>query len=290
MKQSLVEWLNHPEQPVTRDKIKNMKAELKAAKNGGSLINQRGGQVSRGLNPRVGNIGASNTGMGQDFNGLRREVKELMKIFKETKKARNKQKKEMKRERRATKRAAKKEHRAAKKDAKQNKRDGHRRRGSIGSGSGMGRGNWGGPWPAGPGMEGHMHGSFPGSGAGPTFPPGFPFSGSRGSFGRGGYPPHVSANIGQHGAWPFRAPQSPIISQPVPAVPNVSGFVYEAPATSRDAFSNTSAVSTAEQVHSQALQMDGSARLKEEKAVELRIEATGPGINEKERLKKLDEA
>jgi len=230
----------------------------------------------------------------QDLSALRQEVKELVKKFKDVMRAQKKQRKQVKRERRATKKSLKKERRAAKKEAKKSRRNersfsgrGGRGGGGLGGHPFAGR-QAGPPPPYIPGMP-----SPPGIQT-PGMRPGFPFGGGFGPFGRGN---HVPPNISARG-WPFSHSnfQGPF-SYPVPQLPRsiphstpasrpglLNPFAHPFP------FSTPSPAVTAEQLHSQALQMDAAVKLKEDKAVELRTQATERDVGEEDRLKLLNHA
>ena len=112
-RESIKQWLAHPEQPITKEAVKQITREIKAAK------------------------GAQKGASDQDLKALRQEVRELFKDFKAAKKAqrnqlkaakhtRRIQRREAKRARKAARRAEKAALRAAKKEEKeiekQNKR------------------------------------------------------------------------------------------------------------------------------------------------------------------------
>jgi hypothetical protein len=91
-KRSLIDWLNHPEQPITKETVKTIGRDIEAA---------------RTNSPNY---------YDQDMNALKKEVRDLMKQFKEGKRAQKRQRKEAKRERRATRKALKKGRRAARRE------------------------------------------------------------------------------------------------------------------------------------------------------------------------------
>lgn len=94
-RQSLLDWLDHPDQPVTREAVQQLRRDLKDAKKNGQPITT-----------------------SQDVTALRREVKDLMKQFKQLKKTQRATRKEMRRMRRDVRKAARKERHAARKETK----------------------------------------------------------------------------------------------------------------------------------------------------------------------------
>ncbi|KAB5525634.1 hypothetical protein GE09DRAFT_476908 [Coniochaeta sp. 2T2.1] len=161
-KDFLQNWLNHPDQPVTKDSVKALKAQIKAAKNDAK------------------DAGPSSFAPSFDKVALRREVKAMMQEWKNLKKQQRKMARQEKKERRAARRAAKRERRDEKREARKGRREARRqgRRGGRNRdrgeehahdhhGHGHGHGSHGGP-----GSHGR-HGpnvAFP---WGPP-PPGFP--------------------------------------------------------------------------------------------------------------------
>ena len=171
-KKFLVEWRNHPEQPITREGVQRMRQDIKEAKRGSSKQ------------------------LDQDLKVLKREVRELLKQFKEGKKAQKKQKREAKRERRAIKRVQKKDRRIARKEARNGKANGERER--CGHRAGRGGRNEPPPWTA------HDHTSL----FGPSAPP-MP---TPMHFGRAASDPSIKGPplgrdppgmLAIHGGWPF---------------------------------------------------------------------------------------
>ncbi|KAK3681459.1 hypothetical protein B0T22DRAFT_387970, partial [Podospora appendiculata] len=107
-KQCLESWLSHPAQPVTKDKVKQLKEQIKAAKKSGP--NQ-----SNGINEPAN--------IAFDQAELRKEVKGLMKDWKALKRQQAKLKRQLKRERRQKNRAEKQERRNQKREMKRAARD-----------------------------------------------------------------------------------------------------------------------------------------------------------------------
>jgi hypothetical protein len=263
-KQSLMVWLNHPEQPITKASVRNMKKDIKSAKKNSSA-------------PRFSE---------QDLKAMRGEVKDLLKTLKEHWKTQKRVKKEARRERRATRRLEKKERRNARREARRGKRaERHSCRG----------GRPGPPWtthrmdptipafmphqPPPPTSANTMPSPIPPMPTPPVEMPGFPFGRAaslpfrKPPFGRG---PRAGFGFqAMHGGWPF-----------------TQGLPYEPGRISvpNDMTYPTPISRSAEEIHVQALQMEEAAEWKENKAIELRTAATGRRINEKQRLKNLDDA
>ncbi len=284
VRQSLIEWLNHPDQPITRDTVQQMRRSIKANKND------------------------SNQQLNDDMKTIRKEVRELMKKFKDSKKEQKRHRKEAKRQRRALRREVKRERKNSRREIRRAKREGKRRepsRGGIFPGiwspfSAPASGTEGPSSPMVPPFMPPMPGSFPfdaprrGSlGRGASFGRGAPLGGGapfggpfgrggpfgvRGPFGRGGPfggnsrgPPGFNAI---HGGWPFMQGSPSDFDQ------NNSGpSEFPAPVTRG-----------AENLHEQALQMEEIATRNETAAMELRTAATTKGIRGKGMLKRLDEA
>ncbi|KAI1187269.1 hypothetical protein F5B17DRAFT_325874 [Nemania serpens] len=93
-KRSIQTWLSHPDQPVTRNMLKQVKADIKAAKKASPMPHDPAWNASR--------------------ESLRREVKDLLQQFKALKKQQRAAKRTARRELRKQKRAAKKERRERK--------------------------------------------------------------------------------------------------------------------------------------------------------------------------------
>ncbi|KAF4637842.1 hypothetical protein G7Y89_g253 [Cudoniella acicularis] len=254
-KQSLMEWLNHPEHPITKSSVRDLKHQIKDAKKNSPQRHD------------------------QDMKELRQEVKNLLKMFKESKKAQKKERKQAKRERRTARRELKKEHRGARKEERRSRREGKKcaraeRRNHP-------------PWGASssslpvPGNTGHF----------PMQPPTMDMpSSSRGfPFGRAGSAPVVNKPqdlmtppmplgppgiAAMHGGWPF--------TQGLPYAPGrISAPRGEGPSpVSRGS----------EQIHAQAHEMAMMADSKEAEAVKVHIAMTSPDVGEKDRLKMMDQA
>ncbi|KAK3327136.1 hypothetical protein B0T19DRAFT_420873 [Cercophora scortea] len=107
-KQYLESWLSNPAQPVTKEKVKQLKEQIKAAKKSGP--NQ-----SNGINEPAN--------IAFDQAELRKEVKGLMKDWKALKRQQAKLKRQLKRERRQKNRAEKQERRNQKREMKRAARD-----------------------------------------------------------------------------------------------------------------------------------------------------------------------
>ncbi|KAI0551923.1 hypothetical protein F4679DRAFT_536912 [Xylaria curta] len=101
-KRSIQAWLSHPDQPVTKDMLKQAKAEIKAAK-------------STPPPPR-------DPSWDQARESLRREVKDLLQQFKVLKRQQKAAKRATRRERRQQKRAARQERRERRRAERQDRR------------------------------------------------------------------------------------------------------------------------------------------------------------------------
>ncbi|KAH7407853.1 hypothetical protein BKA64DRAFT_432798 [Cadophora sp. MPI-SDFR-AT-0126] len=253
VKQSLTEWLNHPDEPITKSSVRHMREEIVYAKD--KVAQQK----------------------GQDLQALRKEVRDLTKIFKDAKKAQRRERREARRERKAQRKAQRKERRALKREERQAKKEA-KKCGPRGARTGP-------PWMSRSNM---IPGGFlaptanafaPTSSHVPGDPsvhpdyPKFPFGRSASApfmtglpFGRGNGPPGLAAI---HSGWPFTHNSSyadGVASSPTPVPVG------------------------AERLHDQALQMEKSAQLKEAKAIDLRTTATGRMVSEKEKSRLKDQA
>lgn len=186
-REALRRWLEHPEQPATKEGVREAKARIKAAKSEEKLA------LSAAAGPST---------RTDDAAALRREVKSLMQEWKALKKRQRKAARQAKKERKAARRRARRERREGKREAKRERREA-RRRGRRGRheepAPGMfgPHGLWGpnAPHPWAPGAVPGF-GRFPGAPPAPPAPhaphappppPGFgpPIVG--GLFGRGGF-------------------------------------------------------------------------------------------------------
>jgi len=268
VRQSLLDWLNHPDQPITRETVQNMKQEIKTAKK---------------VNPKQ---------FDEDMKALRKEVKGLMKEFKDRKRVQKIVQKALRKERRAKKKAERKERREAKKEELRKKKGKNKEEikhfppwmaskhtasgedsdtppmpggfpfGGHGFGGGFGGPSRGGSGFGGPGARGFPFGRAVST---PVFKP--PFTNHHGPSGI----PSISA---MHGGWPYT--QGTAYVQGGISVPNLGGFEPIAHG--------------AESIHQQALQMDREATSKEAVAIRIRTAATSRNVGGKERLKKMDDA
>ena len=98
-RRSLVDWLNHPDQPITKDTVKDMKREIKSART------------------------ESPEQFQQDLGALRKEVRDLMKTFKEQKRVQKQQRRANRRARRAAKKTQRKARRDTKKEDRKARKD-----------------------------------------------------------------------------------------------------------------------------------------------------------------------
>ncbi|KAK4121314.1 hypothetical protein N657DRAFT_635898 [Parathielavia appendiculata] len=94
-KQCVREWLQHPDQPITKEKVKHVREQIKAAKKSTTV-----------------------DAAGFDKSALRREVRNLLREWKELKRQQKRTRKQEKRELRQAKREAKREIRRAKREVK----------------------------------------------------------------------------------------------------------------------------------------------------------------------------
>lgn len=263
-KQSLIAWLNHPEQPITRHAVQQARQDLNNARR----------EIPRNVNNQ------------QDAKELRAEVKELMKRFKAAKRVQKKQRREAKRVRKAEKRAAKRERKSARRE--------ERRGGQRGSGYHSGRGRRygrGGPWGMG---AGHLSPNMP---VPPPTTPSFPF-GNRGPFaqagsslGRGGFCGTRGPTENQrmfngltamHGNWPF--------AQSNAYMPQATNYNDLIPSNTHYTNHSNPVSRSAEEIHAQLSEMSEAATRNENLAFGLRREATGHGLTEKEKARKHEEA
>ncbi|KAG0651916.1 hy [Hyphodiscus hymeniophilus] len=258
-RQSLLDWMNHPDQPITRKTVRNIKEEIKAAKKS---------------NPRQ---------FDQDVKALRSDVRNLMKEFKDAKRAQKIHRRQLRKEKRTVRRLAKKERRAARKEERRRRKGKDKEEAHVSGG-----------FPAVPGV-GHMNHltamhsmqAIPNmpisSGARGPFGAEGPFGG-RGPFGRGGPrakvpsfgrtasgAPGMPGMAAMHGAWPFTRGLS------TPGCPT-SGLMGGPISHS------------ASNIHQQARDLDAEAACEEADALRLRAASTGKQVGEKEKLKKFDQA
>lgn len=116
-KQHLQEWLSHPDQPVTKQKVKELKQQVKQAKNLPS--NQ-----ANGIN-ETANIAF-------DRGAMRGKVKSLIKQWKALEKQQKRQRRQLRREQKRKNREEKRERRNTRREMRRAERD-HRRRHGLGS-------------------------------------------------------------------------------------------------------------------------------------------------------------
>ncbi|KAL2016000.1 hypothetical protein VTK56DRAFT_4446 [Thermocarpiscus australiensis] len=111
--QHLKELLSHGEQPVTKEKVKRVREQIKEA---------------RDVHPPNANGISGSLGIAFDKKALRREVKELLREWKELKRAQKRQRKELRRERKHRRREEKRERRQIKREMKRAAREARRER------------------------------------------------------------------------------------------------------------------------------------------------------------------
>ncbi|OTB16547.1 hypothetical protein K445DRAFT_21503 [Daldinia sp. EC12] len=184
-KQSIYAWLNHPEQPVTKQMLKALRSDIKAAKNAPPPANDPAWEANRQATRREVRE------LLVRFKTLKREQKRLARALR---KERREQKKASKRERRERRRAEKRERRNTQREVRSAEREmeGHSRRGP------------GVPRPFNPFQPGDLPIPSHHPINAPSFPfggPGFPFG--RGGRGRGG--PFGSGGVGHHHSRPWEA-------------------------------------------------------------------------------------
>jgi len=97
-RKALLDWLNHPDQPITSETVRNFKENLKLA------------EIKASERP------------DQDFYVLRKEVKDLMKKFKERKRTERNLRRNLHRQKRAAKKAAKREQKVARRQERRGRR------------------------------------------------------------------------------------------------------------------------------------------------------------------------
>lgn len=259
-KQSLVEWLNHPDQPITKETVLNIKREIKSAK--------------RNKTPKE---------FDQDMKELRKEVIALMKKFKEEKKSQKHRTREARKQRRVAKRELRNKRRQERKEARKARMDARK-------GKNKEEGRSFPPWmasrfpvpmdqshpsppiphmPFGPGSSGRGFPFGRMSSAPCMKPPSFgpPFSRNQHC------PPGLSS---MHAGWPYT--QAGPYAPGRISVPHIPGGFPEPISHG------------AESIHAQAVQMDKVAAEKETAAFEVRTAATRHVIGEKEKLKMVSEA
>ncbi|GAB1315168.1 hypothetical protein MFIFM68171_05378 [Madurella fahalii] len=100
-KKYLQEWLHHPEQPITKEKVKQIKGEIKQARNAAPSGNERLDHIA----------------------ALRREVKDLLREWKRLKKEQKRQRRQLSREKRRRRREEKRERRQVKREMRQTARE-----------------------------------------------------------------------------------------------------------------------------------------------------------------------
>ncbi|KAI6711284.1 hypothetical protein JHW43_006194 [Diplocarpon mali] len=265
VKQSLTEWLNHPDQPITKEIVRDICQKIQCADDDTSQQKD------------------------SDFYALRKDVKDLTKLFKDATKAQRKERRDARKEKKALKKTSRKEQRMSRRAERRIKQEGKKdEKTSVPRGARAGP-----PWMS-RGIPGAFVPSPPGSSCVassplPTQPPNplpdsFPFGRSASvpfmkglPCGRDHMPPMPPAIAASHNGWPFNQnPSYALLPGGVSAPAN--------PASAAPLADN------AEKLHDQALQFEKSAELKELRAIDLQTAATGRDVSETERLKMRDEA
>ncbi|KAK3358893.1 hypothetical protein B0T25DRAFT_78999 [Lasiosphaeria hispida] len=176
-KDRLLAWLNDPDQPITRERVKQLKEQIKAARN--APANQ-----PSGFNEPANIV--------YDRAAMRKEVRDLLKAWKDLKKQQTKARKKLRNDRRKQRRDERREQKHTRRDMRRAERD-HRR-----------------------GHGGHQHPNMPGAFPfGPGVPPaphvphfGMP---SRPHGGPPGAPgPSIFNNWGPQNFLPGHPPMGPI--------------------------------------------------------------------------------
>ncbi|CZS98494.1 hypothetical protein WAI453_005768 [Rhynchosporium graminicola] len=266
-KQSLMEWLNHPDQPITKASVRDMREDISYAKD---KVPQH---------------------KGLELSALRKEVRDLTKLFKDAKNAQRRDCREVRRGKKIARKAQRKERRAMKREQRQSKREDTK--------CGHGGARTGPPWlarasmmptpflPTTVNVPPNASSTFACS---PFGAPPMPFRPSASNV--LAYPSHS-----EHPGFPFgRSASAPFIkslpfglgkegSAPgLAAMHNGWPFTHNASYDQGLASSSTPVPHGAERIHDQALQMEKSAELKESKAIDLRTAATGSKISEREKV------
>lgn len=136
-KDFLQKWLDHPDQPITKESVRQVRASIKAA--------AKSDAQSRACSSNPNNSIHPSQSPPFDHAALRKEVKALMGEWRALKRQQTKEARQLKRQRREAKRAAKRERREAKRALRQERRE-QRRQGRRGP---PGQGLFGGLWGAG---------------------------------------------------------------------------------------------------------------------------------------------
>ncbi|KAM7207580.1 hypothetical protein V8F20_002058 [Naviculisporaceae sp. PSN 640] len=175
-KDHLLAWLHNPDQPITKEKLKECKQKIMEAKNASS---------GTGINEPVN--------IAHDQKALRKEVKALMKEWKDLKRQQTKVRRQLRKERRQQRRAEKRERRNTRREMKRAEREQRReqrranRRNGNTNGCSSSASSASIPFPEGdsphfPFPGGRVPGVPPFPGA-PQSHPTFPFTGAGGPFG-----------------------------------------------------------------------------------------------------------
>lgn len=105
----LLAWLHNPDQPITKEKLKEFKQKIKEAKN----VN--GNNSSTGINEPVN--------IAHDQKAMRKEVKALMKEWKDLERQQTKLRRQLRKERKQQRRAEKRERRNTRREVKRAERE-----------------------------------------------------------------------------------------------------------------------------------------------------------------------
>ncbi|VBB76405.1 Putative protein of unknown function [Podospora comata] len=192
MKTYLSESLHHPEQQITRERVRQAKQQIREARRAPAT------EINEPVN------------MTQDRKALRREVKELMREWKQLKKEQKRQRRQLRKEKRQRRRQEKREKRQTKKEMRRAEKDFHRHGHRSGP---LPAPHHGPPPPGPPPPHGPSH-LFP-QGFPPYMPPMSPVP---------PMPPMPQTH-------PFGAPALPLVSQSE-APPSYRGLSFDAAANS----------------------------------------------------------
>ncbi|EPE34482.1 hypothetical protein GLAREA_10176 [Glarea lozoyensis ATCC 20868] len=254
---ALENWLNHPDQPITKNEVRRMYQQITSADTRSLAQHQ------------------------QNMSGLRIEIRELMKAFRESQKVQKRERRAVKRKRRSARRAKKQQKRLLKREERRALHAEKKHKGKGKERGGHSR-NFA-PFGIAQQSATINHGSSnprEASSSISSIVRGFPFgrktSAPPGSRPRSPQPSHGDHNglSGMHNTWPF-----------------TQGAPYALGNISMPSFGRPSLVSrSAERIHSQLLVVSSLADDSEARAVELRVAVTTHGTSHNSRLKMMSEA
>lgn len=123
VKKSILAWLAHPDQPVTRQEVKRVKAEIRAAKSAPQ--------------PPPSSSSAAADGVLRPPGYQRQEIKKLMARWEKLKKAQKEKRRQARKEKRALRREMKKKRLAEKREQRRGRREHRRAQRDFGNSFGM---------------------------------------------------------------------------------------------------------------------------------------------------------